>query len=289
MPNIFQKLQSVHHNYLYLILIVVTFVPLLFPLGLGIGVGRLERAAYDTIQATPTGSKVIFYAALAQWAVGSYSPYIVLVEHLFQRGMQIVFVPHAVAGLTFIPRVLPYCPSATGKAYGVDWIILAMLPDLEANHASFAVNIPGSSPNDGVQKKPLATFPIMNGVTTVADFALGIYQEEKGDSYIRQVAGPFGLPSIAIHGIDNQPYHTSLLEAGIIDGAVDGVPATAAYENIIGLPAASKFSSQQMDMMSLAVVYAIVLVAIGNIAYFTKRMEKASTLAQSTSSTKGEA
>lgn len=262
------RIQSIWHGWIYIILFVLVIIPLVNPIGLGIGIGRLEKLAFDYVKTIPAGSKVLYYTNMASWTVGNTAPTIALVEELYRQNLKIIFVPHGSEAPNMIQRVLAVVPSATGKVYGTDWLILSILPDLETNQAQFANDIPGTSPSDSLQKKPVSTFPIMTGIKTARDVALGVNQEEEGSQYIRQVAGPYGLKTISIHGVDKIPTHAAWLESGLIVGAIDGVPAAAAYEVMLGMP---REASKQMDVMSFTVLYALILLAIGNAAVIMRR------------------
>jgi len=268
LAEIIKKMVGIKDQYLYIILWIVVAIPLIHPLGLGISVGSLERKAYDTIQATPDGSYVVMMESFDTFTIDSEGPTRVLIEHLFRKNMKILFVPHSPPSISNVLTVLAQAPSAKNKVYGVDYIMLQVLVDDEVNIARWAANIPGTSPVDGLYGKPVTDYPIMAGVNSVDDLALGVAKQAEGQAYIRQVAGAYGLPTVMVHGTDYLSKHSSLVQAGIIQGAVDGITAYAAYEKLLNIPGPA---SAQMDSMSLAVVMAVILLIIGNLNMLLQR------------------
>ena len=268
MAQIIDKVANMSHAWLYGILFILVALPLVYPLGLGISVGTLERLAYNTIEATPDGSTVIYYNTFGTWVIDAVGPTRVLLEHMFRKDMKIIIVPHNAATITNTIKMLEEVPAAQDKVYGEDYIILTINIDDEVNHARFAADIQGTSPTESVYGNPVSMYPIMDGINTVADVALGIAKAEEGQPYIRQVIGVYGLKSVMVHGTDKIAVHASYVQAGIIEGAVDGIVAYAAYEKLIGLPGDA---SKQMDSLSLAVAYALFLLIVGNVNMVLKR------------------
>lgn len=268
MSEIIKKICDIKDGYLYIILYILVVIPLINPIGIGIGVGTLERMAYDTIEGTPDGSTVMFMNNFDTWTIDTEGPTLVLTEHMFRKDMKIIMVPHSPPTIANIMQILEDVPSAKDKVYGEDYIILQILVDDEVNMARFAADIKGTSPVDGVYGNPIESYPIMENVNTVEDIALGIAKQAEGQHYIRQIAGAYHIPTIMVHGSDYISKHASMIQADIIQGAVDGITSYAGYEVLIDLPGKA---SSQMDSLSIAIVFALILLIVGNVNMYLQK------------------
>jgi hypothetical protein len=271
MAEIVKKITDIKDGYLYIVLYILVVIPLVNPIGIGIGVGTLERLAYNTIEETPDGSTVMFMNSFDTWTIDTEGPTLVLIEHMFRKDFKVILIPHSPPSIANMLQILEDVPSAIDKVYGEDYIMLQILVDDEVNMARFAADIQGTSPVDGVLGEPIGSFPIMENVHTVDDIALGIAKQAEGQHYIRQIAGAYGVPTIMVHGSDYISKHASMVQADIIQGAVDGITSYAGYEVLIGLPGKA---SSQMDSLSIAIVFALVLLIIGNVNMFLQKGER---------------
>ena len=264
MSKVLDKLHKMNYAYIYIVLYLCIAVPLIQPIGLGIGVGRLERITYDTVEALPAGSVVQYNTNLASWTARVTAPLIAIAEHLFrQDDIYIMFVPHQELGKTYIPRLIEACPSSEGWVYGEDYIIMSVVPDNEAPVADFAEDPWAFSPIDGILGQDISTFPIMQRIKSAWDIEICVnHGTQSYLTYVRQVTAVYGVLSIMMHGADYLAEHVAMYEAGTIAGAIDGIPAAAGYEVLLETPMEA---ARIMDVITLCLVWALVLMLIGNL------------------------
>jgi hypothetical protein len=184
---------------------------------------------------------------------------------MFMKNLHVVFVPFTEISQVYIPMIVEACDYGEGKVYGEDWIVTSVMPDREEAYAAFAYDIIAYSPVDGQLGQDITTFPIMAPVVATRDitaFPMTVVRGLTGQEYYRQVSGPYGVKCVIIHGADYKAEHAGLYEAGIILGALDGEPAYAGYEKLVGKLGDA---AQMMDIVSLTMVWGLILLAIGNL------------------------
>jgi len=272
-----KKFIELDSRYIFLILLILSSIPVLHPLGLPLRPSALTLSAYEIIEELPQGSVVILDA---QHSAG-YGPelgtqFAALLRHLLSRPLRTVIVAFSAEGPLLFDMTLKGStlsggavnPEEYGAIYGEDYIFLGYLPGGETAIAGFA----GDSwltAVDGIQGKPLSEFPIMEHCKSAKDWSLAVsvsggnFDQMVGQWYSAYGTSIiFGAPGVSAPRI--YPY----ISAGQVDAMLVSLTGAAEYELLIHRPG---LGVGLMDVLNLSQLLIVVFVILGNIAYFAMR------------------
>jgi len=139
--------------------------------------------------------------------------------------------------------------------------------------AAFATDIWGQVPRDYLEDRPLSEYSMMENIRTaedvdlVMDFAAG----DSGVALLRQWNTPYGVPLIVgVTGV-SAPGVAPYLESGQVSAFLPGMTASVEYEILIDAPGLAAAASDALSMSHLLIV---LLVLIGNVAFFASGGKK---------------
>jgi hypothetical protein len=158
--------------------------------------------------------------------------------------------------------------STYGVEYGVDWIELGWIPGSETGMAALATDIWGQAPRDFIENQPLTAYPIMENIRTAEDVDL-IISIETGTpglpEWLRQWETPFGVPIIVGCIGVSVPGMAPYLASGQLSALMPGLTSSGEFEILINRPG---LAVAGLDAVSMSHLLVVLLVLIGNIAYF---------------------
>ncbi len=274
--SLMDKLQNIDRRYIYLLGWIFVFFPLLFPLGLPVPIGRESVAWKEYIDNIPNDSIIIFSMDYGVSGMPELFPMsISTMHHLWTdcqaKNLKIVVVAFWNQGPLVFNTLLDVMgdpASKYGVEYGVDWIELGWIPGGETGMAAFATDIWGQAPRDFLEDRPLSEYPMMENIKTAEDIDLVITIETGTPGYpewLRQWNDPFGVPFIlGCIGV-SVPGTAPYLASGQISALMPGLTASGEYELLIGKPG---LAVANLDAVSTSHLLVVLLVLIGNIAYF---------------------
>jgi hypothetical protein len=269
--------------YIRLLLIVPLFLGVVLPLGLSPPITPRVQRFYDFIETLEPDDIVVCPSGLSfSFAIpDTNGPFIAFYRHMFERGTPFIIVAYgADTGYIHEDRmqetlgvkdiVNDVSEEYPDKKWGVDFIITQTYFGGETSAAAFCRDIPGNVQTDFFGN-PWEDFPISEGLETTADFT-AVIQLETGNCHImiRQY-GQFGLPYHVILGSGVSGEGWTYIASGLFEGAILGGGDGAAYEKLIGRPG---FSALVADPVSLGHLYVLLLLLVGNIAYWMDRLGK---------------
>ncbi len=161
------------------------------------------------------------------------------------------------------------------RRYGRDWVNLGFRPASLAILQSLPLDIPGFFKRDS-RGTAVTAIPVMQGVRTHKDIGLWIdvcpsatylwIMAAVTDKYSK----PMLLAPTSVMVPDIYPYVAS----GQVDGLLRGILGAAEYESLLvknGLATARDTGTRQMTSVAALDGYIILLIIIGNVAYFRSR------------------
>lgn len=161
-----------------------------------------------------------------------------LIRHLMMMKKRFAVVSIAEPqGATYAVQICSDLAKQYGYHYGTDWISFGYQLQTPVFYKSFAHDIPAAIGADGVESKPVASFPIMKGIHNANDLAMFI-DVTASDSvwYWVQLVQPATQPRLKIGyactgiGISEAyPY----LDSGQIVGMMPGLKGGADYETLV--------------------------------------------------------
>lgn len=262
------RLQNVDRRIIYVLLLLVTVVPLLAPIGIPMQVSPMTRAVYDIIEELDPEQDVVLLSFDYGPGAGldAHVVPVVVVEHLAKRGIKWVAVSFVPEGPMMADRIITDL-EARGFTYGKDFANLGYMAGDENAIRLFALDclvIPTDTRGNDV-----AELPVMQGITTVLDFSF-VHQFTSSDPvvWIRQVVDPMGIRFavgvVTVSVPAAMPYYNS----GQLKGLLGGLRASAEYELLIAKPGRG---AAMMDAQSMGHLLIIAFIFMGNVGYFLSK------------------
>lgn len=272
---------NIDRRILYLISFIVMALPLWMPSGLPIAKNPRSLDVYNKIETLPQTDKqglILFCANFSPDTKGESVPQAtVLLKHMLRAGKKFAiwtFNPTSAAGQEMVNDTAKQIAADLRKEgivreYGKDWVNLGFRAAGAPIMIGISKNIPGFFKRDAYGT-PLDRLPVMNGIRTAHDLGLVIDVSPSGTYgvLIAAMTGkydvPLALAPTSVMVPDTYPY----LKSGQVLGELRGVLGAAEYEDLLGQPA---LGTREMTSIAALDAYIILLIIIGNVAYFKSR------------------
>ena len=274
-------LLKIDRRIIYIAMGLLVMLPLIKPLGLGVNSGPRAKALFDAIDAIPAGKTVLIAVDFDPSSMPELYPMLTAVmRHAFAKNLKVLLCGLWVTGAGLADQAAQTIPKEYGKEYGKDVVYLGWKAGVDAVILGMGENIKNVYPVD-YYGKPLDSLPMMREVKQLRDipiaFAISAGTPGYGDwlLYAQSRYGmKVGAGVTAVSAADAYPF----LQSGQLTGLLAGMKGGAEYEVLIQRAGYSKAympAVAAMDSQSLAHVVILVLVIIGNIAYFATRKKEA--------------
>jgi len=281
--TILEKMQNIDRRYIYLAAWIFVLFPLYVPLGLPVPIGRESKAWYNYVDTIPDDSVIIFSMDYGVSGMPELYPMTVAtMHHLWdncqERNWKIIVLAFWNQGPLVFDTLLTQIDPAEkyNVVYGEDWIELGWVPGSETGMAALATDMWGQTPRDYLEDRPLSEYPIMADIRTADDVDLVISIETGTPGlpeWLRQWNAPFGTPFIVGCIGVSVPGMAPYLSSGQLSGLLPGLTASGEYELLLGRPG---LAVAGLDAVSMSHLLVVLLVVIGNVAYFASRGKEAS-------------
>jgi len=260
-----QLAASSARSMMYLILAAAAVVPILLgsrwsEANMPITAGT--RAMYEAIEALPEGAVVLVSHDYDPGLAGEMLPQArAVLGHLFERGAQVVSVSLTPEGARLSRQVFDEVGPDRGYAEGQGYQYLGYVVGVEAGPRAVV--------------EGLSTAGWSDLVSDVGDIALIVDLAGTPESlklWLEQVQGPYRIPMVA--GVSAtvdpfaRPYYRNEASHQLL-GLMTGLVGAAEYEQLSG-EAGSAMAG--MDSQSLVHIAIILLILVGNVAYFAGRL-----------------
>lgn len=282
--NFINKLDK---RWIYLILALCIIIPFLFPIGFPMKTTPPVKRVYDFIEdSIPEGGVVLIGADYDPSTMAELHPMAkVIATHALSNNLRVLFVtlyPQG-AGMAqdVIDNVLREWNSSNPdnqKKLGKDITLLAYVPGVSAVVLKMGENIIETFNEDGYGNK-LADLEVMKGIKNYNDINLMV--ELAGSAvvltWLIYANGRYGLNmGIGTTAVSAAEYYSYLQSKQAI-GMLGGLKGAAEYENLLskkGVYWGRKDATVGMDAQSSAHIFFIILIVLGNIAYFVSKKQK---------------
>lgn len=258
-------LLNIDRRIIWIIVVALTVLPFLVPIGLPIGVEKITRDYYNEIEALPPGAKVVINMDIEAGNVAQYAGQaIATLGRLFEKDLKIIQIVFYRADCAVIFENVVLAEVDQGDyEYGVDWVNMGFLEGREAAYLAFAGDF--MYPVNDHYGNSLEDLPLMEEMKSMDDVDLYITVAGLSQLAIRQFVIPYGMPMIVATGVQHLVSLKPDMDAGLIKGALGGIPGAAQYELLLGKPGKT---IQKLDALSFIHMFIIVLVAGTNIAHY---------------------
>jgi len=266
------KIGQVDRRWIFLLLAIVVFIPILIPIGMPIRATVTTKVVYDAIESLPPNSKVLVSVEYSPSTKPENHPMTISVlRHLFKNDHK-VFVTCLWPDGQFMAQdaLKQVADEEFGKVYGEDYVFLGFRPGNEAVVKGIVSNIRKLYTVDVYQTK-IDEIPLMEGVNKFSDFAF-LFSASAGYpgtiEWVQYAADPTGIPmssgvtSIQVNEV--MPY----VQSGQIIGVLAGMPGAAEYEALLGQKGTA---TSGMDAQSIAHLVIVLFIILGNAAFFIER------------------
>lgn len=281
--SIIDKMQNIDRRYIYLAAWIFVLFPLYVPLGLPVPIGRESKAWYNYVDAIPDDSVIIFSMDYGVSGMPELYPMTVAtMHHLWdncqERNWKIIVLAFWTQGPLVFDTLLTQIDPAEkyNVVYGEDWVELGWVPGQETGMAALATDMWGQTPRDYLEDRPLAEYPIMADIRTAEDIDLVISIETGTpglSEWLRQWNDPFGVPFIVGCIGVSVPGMAPYLSSGQLSALLPGLTASGEYELLLNRPG---LAVAGLDAVSMSHLLVVLLVVIGNVAYFASKGKEAS-------------
>ncbi|MEX0974776.1 MAG: hypothetical protein WD024_05440 [Bacillota bacterium] len=255
---------------IWIAMVFVVLLPLIFPLKLPLGPSPEGQAAYDFIDALPSGSVTIMVLEVAPSNEGELWPMaLAIARHHMMKGHRILLATFVPDGVMYAEKIRTMAETDFGYKYGIDLVILPYRAGGEMALVAMADDIQKAYTQDQY-KTPLAGFPLWDSVTKIEDVAL-VSTYTSGDDHLwlaRHVWGKHQVPSLSGNIALSTPEAIVYYKNGQLIGLISGVKGAAYYEQKINKPG---LATQSMDAQSLGHVYLLLLMVGGNLVFWNQK------------------
>lgn len=272
------RLMEVDRRWIWAILLVVVAVPVLVPIGLPIKISPDTQKFYDYVAAIPEGSLIVLDCAYSFGSTGELNPMFAAVfRHALQENLRVVIRGMWREGPQICQNLAEPIARELGKEYGRDWINLGFRAPWDSVLRQSTDDIARAHAGVDHFGKPLRDYPIMQDARAINPQYFKAYIVfDTGDpgapDVLALVTEPTGLPmgvgiiQMSIPGV--LPY----VNTGQYFGYIGGSRGAAEYEQLVDRPG---IASGNQDALSLAAIFAFLMVILGNVAWLQTRKQAA--------------
>jgi len=276
----FQSLLKIDRRIIYIVMAVLVMLPLIKPLGLGVTSGPRATAIFNAIDSLPAGRTVLVAVDFDPASMPELYPMLVAVmRHAFAKDLKVLLCGLWVTGSGLADQAVQTIPKEYNKVYGKDVVYLGWKTGVDAVILGMGENIKSVYPVDYYGHK-LDSMPMMQEVQRLRDIpiAFAISAGTPGyQDWLLYAQARYGMRVgagvTAVSAADAYPY----LQSGQLTGLLAGMKGAAEYEVLVQKNNYSKAympAVAAMDSQSLAHVVILLLVVIGNVAYFATRKRR---------------
>jgi len=225
---------------------------------------------YDFIDSLPPGSVLLVSFDHEASSLPEIRPIaMALLRHCFQRDLHPVGLALMAEGTAIGYRLMQTTAAEYGTQYGRDYAFLGFKPQYVAAILAMGESISATFPQDYLGN-PFDSLPVLKGVETYDDVAAVLsIADGSFTTHWMEYGGRYGVPVIAGVTAAMVTTYDPYLASGQMKAMVGGLRGAAEYEELEGRKSGG--GARGMLAQSAAHLYVILLIVLGNIAYFTKR------------------
>jgi hypothetical protein len=271
--GILNKIMNINRRTIYLLVGIVVIVPITIKLMMPIRVSPPVQQAYDTIDELEPGSVVLFSADYSAATMPEMYPMtIAVLMHLFSRDLKILMMSQYALGVPLGAMAIDEVAKEYKKGYGEDYAVLGYKPGERAVVVAIGEGLRDIFPTD-FEGTAVDNLPVMDGIYDYDDIALlvNLCDGSTLEWWVMFAQARFGEKIVAGCTAVMAPSFYPYLQADQILGLIGGLKGAAEYEKLIGVPSVATSGMPAQSFVHLLIV---LLVIIGNIAYFTMRRRK---------------
>lgn len=277
--NIWERMMNIDRRWIYLFVGLCVIIPLIRPIGLPTFTTPYTQALFDYIDnVPPDGPAVLISFDFDPATAAELLPMAeAILRHCFAKDINVLCLGLYPTYIGMINIALSNVKDDYGAKSGEEFVFLPYVPGVTAVMLSIGEDIKGTFSRDyyGI---PLDSLPMMRHIRNYDDIALVL--SISGTQLPRHWAVLVGTTyhvevGVGTTAVSAAEFYT-FLQTGQFVGMLGGLKGAAEYENLIEVKGyvkrgTRKIASMGMDAQSFVHILMIVLIVIGNIAYFNVR------------------
>lgn len=272
------RLLEVDRRWIWLVLLVLLAIPILAPIGLPIKITPDTQKFYDYIGNIPDGSLIVIDCAYSFGSTGELNPmFQAIFRHALQENLRVVIRGMWREGPQICQGLAEPIAQELGKEYGKDWINLGFRAPWDSVLRQSTEDIAQAHAGVDHFGKPLSDYPIMQDAKAInAEHFKAYIVLDTGDPGAPDVLAIVGEPTKLPVGVGviqmSIPGVLPYVNTGQYFGYVGGSRGAAEYEQLVGKIG---IASGNQDALSLAAIFAFLMVILGNLAWWQARKQAA--------------
>lgn len=268
-------LERLDRRWLFLIVGLLVFIPLVHPIGLPLTPGLPVRMYRDAIAHVPDGSVVLMSCDYDPGAKPELVPMtLTTLRQLFRKHCRVVVTCLWPGGSSLVDQTIEqvadeFRARGVPLVYGVDYVDLGYKSGNEAVMVLMGQGIVHAFPLDE-RGNPTHSLPLMRLARDYSSFPLLVnisagYPGTK--EWVQQVNSRFHLPMVSGCTAVSAPEYYPYLQAGQLRGMLGGMAGAAEYEK---LENEHGLATRGMDAQSMAHVFVALCIVLGNVVQWSK-------------------
>ena len=282
MYNLLVKFQSLDRRWIFLGMGLAIILPMLVPIHFPNKVDERVQALYDRLEELEAGDTVFVSADFDPASRPELEPFFrANLHHLFSKDVNVVLGSLWPFAPPLVTPMIEDMASQHDKVYGEDYAFLGFKMGNELAIKMIGDDIIKAFPVDS-RDNITANLPVMAGIRQAKDFAL-IVSVSAGfpgtKEYVLQIQGQHNLEIASSTTAVSTPDYVPFYKAGQLFGLAGGMPGSAHYEQLVyedyPVEGVRLMATQALDVLNLGHLYIIVLIVMGNVAFFLTREQEA--------------
>ncbi|HIE23044.1 MAG TPA: hypothetical protein EYP68_02315 [Candidatus Korarchaeota archaeon] len=270
-----EKVGALPRWFVMTLVVIFMAIPLIRPLGLPIVISESTKDFYDTIDKLDPGDVVLFDIGFGAGGYPTLGPAsIAVLKHCFSKGLKVVIMATSQEGTMMYPLIMEKVKpeEVYGAKYGEDFVFLGYLAGVQTAMAAVLGDLHSAAPKDYFGT-PIGQISMLKDIRGADDIDVVAYITTSGDiaeGWVYQAYSRYGRTTcggwLSMMTPSLKPYY----DAGSLAGMLDGIRGAAEYESLIKEPGDAMKTT---DILNLTQSWVLVLIILGNIAYFATRKE----------------
>lgn len=262
-------LNKLDRRIIFILLIVFSFLPVIFPLGLPVPIQSITQLSYEAVDELNPGDLIgMSFDYEGGNSAELYPQNLVMLKHALSKDLRVITISFTIAGPEMAEQALTESGYEAAKEYGVDYVNLGFAAGFETAMSAFAKD-PHALLSTDFYGTSIENIAIMDDFHSLDDLKLIVFTTATSqDHYIRQWTG---YEDTKVIGAIQSLYYSVMkvyMGTGQIVGFLNGLRGSAEYELLTGELGVGVMT---MDQASVTHLYAIGLLTMGNIGYWLQR------------------
>jgi len=282
MLDLLMRFQVMDRRWVFLGMAVAIVVPMLMPFSMPFKVDRRVQDLYDEVEKLEPGDAVFISADFDPGSRPELEPFFrTHLHHLFRKDVRVVMGTLWATAPPLVKPILEEIAAKHGKEYGKDWAFLGYLDGRELAIKKIGQSVRKAWPRDDRGNKT-SELKVMAGLDAVRDFNI-LTSVSAGfpgtQAYVLQIQGQYDLKMASACTAVSAPDYIPYYQSGQLFGLSGGMPGSAQYETLVFADTPIELrprlaATAGMNVLSVGHMYIIVLIFLGNLAFFLTRRGK---------------